>query len=43
VHGAAFDLRTGKVLCRSAVQAVAAYDVQIEGQAVLIARRPIGW
>ena len=35
-HGAAFDAKTGKVLSLPAVRDVAAYDVTVEGDDVLV-------
>lgn len=35
-HGARFDIRTGAALCFPAFEATASYEVQIEGDDVLI-------
>lgn len=36
-HGSQFDLKTGKPLCKPAVQNVATYKVQVVGDEILIA------
>lgn len=36
LHGAEFDLRTGDALCLPAVVPVPAYEVKVEGEAVLV-------
>ena len=38
LHGAQFDVRTGKVLCLPAIFPIATYPVKIEGDAVYV-----GW
>ena len=37
MHGGAFDVRTGAALSRPAVQALARYEVRLEGDAILLA------
>jgi 3-phenylpropionate/trans-cinnamate dioxygenase ferredoxin subunit len=39
-HGAKFDIRTGKVKQLPAVTPIPVYAVKIEGDAVLVSRRP---
>ena len=36
LHGARFDLRTGKHLCLPAVRPIAHYEVKVEGDAILL-------
>lgn len=36
LHGAEFDLRTGDALCLPAVVPVPAYEVKVEGEAILV-------
>ena len=36
LHGARFDIRTGRALCRPAKRDVATYPVRIEGDAVYV-------
>lgn len=40
-HGAKFDIRTGKVKQLPAVVPIPVYDVKIEGDTVLVSKKPI--
>jgi 3-phenylpropionate/trans-cinnamate dioxygenase ferredoxin subunit len=39
-HGAKFDIRTGKVKQLPAVTPIPVYDVKVEGDTVLVSRKP---
>ncbi len=41
MHGAQFDVRTGKVLCLPATIDAATYAVRIEGDAVMVSCAPV--
>ena len=41
MHGAQFDVRTGKVLCLPATIDADTYAVRIEGDAIMVSRDPV--
>jgi nitrite reductase/ring-hydroxylating ferredoxin subunit len=41
MHGAQFDVRTGKVLSFPATEDAASYAVRIEGDAIMVSRDPV--
>ncbi|HEV2236008.1 MAG TPA: non-heme iron oxygenase ferredoxin subunit [Ktedonobacterales bacterium] len=41
MHGAQFDVRTGKVLCLPATIDADRYAVRIEGDAIMVSRDPV--